>query len=185
MAPRLVPLRYDLIHAPPGTDATVRAQRVMDLRRVVLADADGNLVLGGETTPLASNVLTYTSQVITQADLTTGATKVLALASPPTAMLPVGCYVITTGGPVASNNGSTTGLAVEVGVTADPDSLMKSVSVFGTAGRKGGARGDDLNSFRSADALEIKFTATGGAPNVTHITGLSLRVVLLYIKAPV
>ena len=178
-------LDINLIHPPPGTLSVVAAQRVMDLRRVAMVDADGNFVLGGQTAPLAANVLTYTSQIVTQADFTSGETKSIALADEPTNIVPIACYVVTTGGPVIGTI-NTSGLTVEVGTSGDPDSLMKSVSVFGTAGRKGGARGDDVNSYRTADALEIKFTSVGGVTkNLTDITGLSIQVVLLYVKAPV
>lgn len=180
-----LPVEVPLIHAPPGTLRAVAGRQVMDLRRAVLADVNGNLVLGGQAAPLAANVLTYTSQVITQADFTSGETKSIALVGEPTNILPIGCYVITTGGPVGGTS-NTSGLMVEVGTSGDPDSLMKSVSVFGAADRKGGGAGDDINSYRKADALELKFTAGGTVTkNLTDITGLSIRVVLLYIKAPV
>lgn len=164
---------------------TAAFQGVLDLSRVVFVDEDGNAQYGEtSSSPVIASPPYYTSQVITQADFTSGSTKSIALTSPPTNMVPIGCYVVTTG-TVAGNGASTNALTVEVGRSADPDSLMKSVSVFGAAGRKAGLRGDELNSLRVSDALEIKFTAGGGAPNVTDITGLSLRVVILYAKAPV
>lgn len=189
------PLYFDLIRPPGGEPGsadvafeTIASKRVLDLRRVPVVDADGQLLVGGEAVPLTVpgqvGVKAYTSQTITQADFTSGTTMIIALTGEPTAMIPIGCYVITTGGPVAGN-GDTTGLTVEVGRAADPDSLMKSVSVFGAAGRAGGLVGAELGSFRNADALEIKFTATGGDPDVVDITALSLRVVILYIPAPV
>lgn len=127
--------------------------------------------------------LRYISQKITEADLSSGATCTVALTGEPTAMIPQAAYVVTDES-TTSGNGATTGLTCEVGLAGDPDFLMVSTSVFGAAGRKEAYAGVGIDSYRASDALVVKFTAVGaGSENCSHITNLSMRVVILY--APV
>lgn len=122
------------------------------------------------------------SATVDTSSFTTGATATINLSSPPTAMIPIGVYVTTASGDtVASSNGSTTGLAVEIGIGSDADFYMASVSIFGTAGAKEGAPGVGLGGYRAADTIQAKFTATGGAPNVAHIIGMELSVTVYYM----
>lgn len=146
--------------------------------------ADGNVAISGSlnvggaaTVPLRR----YVSQAITQADFTGGsATQSIALTGEPTGMLPDKVYVVTDGGPVASSSGDTTGLSCEVGIASDPDLFMQSANLLGAAGRKEAYAGQGLHGYRAADPIEIKFTATGPAADLAHITGLSVRVVMVY-----
>lgn len=125
----------------------------------------------------------YVSQLITEADLSSGATCTVALTGEPTAMIPQAAYVVTSES-TTSGNGATTGLTCEVGLAGDPDFLMVSTSVFGSAGRKEAYAGVGIDSYRAADPLVVKFTAVGaGSENCSHISNLALRVVILY--APV
>ena len=124
----------------------------------------------------------YVSQLITQASLSAGASCTVALTGEPTGMIPIACYVVTDE-TTTSGNGSTTGLAAEVGIASgDADFLMTSVSVFGSASRKSTATtGVGLHCYRASDALAVTFTATGGAPDCAHITNLNMYVVILYV----
>lgn len=122
----------------------------------------------------------YVSQLITQADLSSGATCTVALTGEPTAMIPQACYVVTDES-TTSGNGATTGLTCEVGIAGDPDFLMVSTSVFGAAGRKEAYAGVGIGSYRAADAIVAKFTAVGaGSEDCDDISNLNLRVVILY-----
>lgn len=122
----------------------------------------------------------YVSQKITEADLSSGATCTVALVGEPTAMIPTACYVVTDEA-TTSGNAATTGLSVEIGIAGDADFHMASTSVFGAAGRKEAYRGVGLSGYRASDAIIAKFTATGaGSENCSHITNLSMRVVLRY-----
>ena len=122
----------------------------------------------------------YVSQKITEADLSSGTSCTVALVGEPTGMIPTACYVVTDEA-TTSGNAATTGLSVEIGIVGDPDFHMASTSVFGAAGRKEAYRGVGLGGYRSADAIIAKFTVTGGgSENCSHITNLSLRVVLRY-----
>lgn len=122
----------------------------------------------------------YISQKITEADLSSGATCTVALTGEPTGMIPQACYVVSDES-TTSGNAATTGLTCEIGIAGDPDFLMVSTSVFGAAGRKEAYAGVGIDSYRASDALVAKFTAVGGgSENCSHITNLSLRVVVLY-----
>lgn len=128
-------------------------------------------------------MMRYVSQLITQADLSAGATCTVALTGEPTAMIPQACYVVSDES-TTSGDGATTGLTCEVGLAGDPDFLMVSTSVFGAAGRKEAYAGVGIDSYRAADPLVVKFTAVGaGSEDCADITNLNLRVVVLY--APV
>jgi hypothetical protein len=155
-----------------AVDGTVSASG-LDLSFAALADIDlpGGLFL----------VKSWSATVDTSA-FTTGATATINLATPPTAITPIGVLVTTASGDtVASSNGSTTGLAVEIGIASDPDLYMTSISVFGAAGAKQGAPGVGLGGYRAADTIQAKFTATGGAPDVGHITGMELTATVYYL----
>lgn len=122
------------------------------------------------------------SATVDTSSFTTGATATINLTSPPTAFLPIAVSVTTASGDtVASSDGDTTGLAVEIGVASDPDLYMASVSVFGAAGAKQGAPGVGIGGYRAADTIQAKFTAAGGAPDVAHITGMEMSVTVYYL----
>ena len=128
----------------------------------------------------------YVSQRIAMSDVTSGATQSIALTGEPAGSIPIAAYIecYATGG-VSSSSGSTTGLTVEVGTAGDPDGYVKSVSIFGVTGKVVGAvRGDMIGGYRGADALLLKLTATGGAPDVAHIAeNLDLKIVVIYLTA--
>lgn len=145
----------------------------LDLSFAAIADID---------LPGGAHLVRSWSATVDTSSFTTGATATINLASPPTAMIPIGVRVTTASGDtVASSNGSTTGLAVEIGIGSDADFYMASVSIFGTAGAKEGAPGVGLGGYRAADTIQAKFTATGGAPNVAHIIGMELSVTVYYM----
>ncbi len=122
----------------------------------------------------------YVSQVITQANLSAGATCTVALTGEPTTMIPQACYVVTDE-TTTSGSGDTTGLTVEIGISGDDDAYMVSTSVFGAAGRKEAFAGAVIDSYRAADAIVAKFTAVGaGSEDCADISNLNLRVVILY-----
>lgn len=124
--------------------------------------------------------LRYVSQLITQANLSAGATCTVALTGEPTAMIPQACYVVTDE-TTTSGSGDTTGLTVEIGISGDDDAYMVSTSVFGAAGRKEAFAGAVIDSYRAADAIVAKFTAVGaGSEDCADITNLNMRVVILY-----
>lgn len=133
----------------------------------------------GVTTTLAAPGLKYVSNEITLAGVASGQTAIYDLTGEVAGWIPEHVWVHTSGA-VASNNGNTTGVAVEVGVAADPDSYMGTVSAFGAAGIKQGARGVSLDLIRT-DAVQLKLTTAGGAgSNVQHLTGFTAKVVILY-----
>lgn len=125
--------------------------------------------------------LRYVSQLITQANLSAGATCTVALTGEPTAMIPQACYVVTDEA-TTSGSGDTTGLTVEIGLNGgDADAYMVSTSVFGAAGRKEAFAGAVIDSYRAADAIVAKFTAVGaGSEDCADISNLNMRVVILY-----
>lgn len=128
----------------------------------------------------------YVSQSITANDVTSGATQSIALTGEPTGAIPIAAYVeCYPGAGVSSSNGSTTGLTVEVGTAGDPDGYVKSVSIFGATSKvANGVQGDMIGCYRGTDALFLKLTATGGAPNVAHIAeNLYVKVVVIYLTA--
>lgn len=152
-------------------------------------DANGAITLDGASSitypPNYPGVRRYVSQAITEADFSAGATDEVALTGFPTACQPIACYVVTSGGPVVSGDGATTGLTASVGLTGggNGELYLGAASVFGAAGRKEGSTGGSLlGKYRAADAPIVVFTAVGGgSEDVTDITGLSLRVVVHYI----
>lgn len=122
----------------------------------------------------------YVSQKITESALSSGATCTVALTGEPVGMVPRYCYVVTDE-TTTSGNGATTGLTVEIGIVGDPDFHMVSTSVFGAAGRKEAYAGVGIDGYRANDAIIAKFTAVGaGSENCSHITNLSMYVVLMY-----
>lgn len=124
----------------------------------------------------------YVSQLITQAALSAGATNTINLTGEPTAIIPIAAYVVTDE-TTTSSNGATTGLSAEVGISGDPNFLLESTSVFGAAGRKEAYAGVGMGGYRSADAIQLKLTATGaGSEDCAHISNLNLYVVLYYIS---
>lgn len=149
-----------------------------------------NLDVDGGTVDLSSvmtltmpngftEVKTYTSSEL-NISLSGVATETIDLPGPQSAII-LGA-VITTLGAVSSSNGSTTGLAAEVGIASDPDFLLQSLSVFGAAGKKQSLSGVGLGGYRAADTFQLKLTATGGAPNVAHIEGFGAFVTIYYIE---
>lgn len=152
--------------------------------------ATSTVDLSGATVTLPTGqtaVKRYVSQRIAASDVIGGtATQSIALTGEPAGSIPIAAYIecYATGG-VASSNGSTTGLTVEVGTSGDADGYVKSVSIFGATGKVAGAvRGDMIGCYRGADALLLKLTATGGAPNVAHIAdNLDLKIVVIYLTA--
>ncbi|MBL8970922.1 MAG: hypothetical protein JNK56_10100 [Myxococcales bacterium] len=175
------PVPLELMYPPEGRLSSVAGRPTVDLRNAVFLDGvDGAVVLPADQQVVKS----WISDPITQADLVGGsATQVIDLVAEPTALIPLAVYVVTSV-ETTSSNGSTTGLAAEVGIAADPDAYMATISVYSTAGRKGGAPGVALQSYRANDPIQLKLTATGGAANIGHISALSIRVVLLYLSPP-
>lgn len=142
----------------------------------VLFSTDG----GVTTTTAAPPGLKYVSSEITLEGVASGQTATYDLTNEVAGWIPEHVWVHTSGA-VASNSGDTTGVAVEVGVAADPDSYMATVSAFGAAGIKQGARGVSLAGLIRTDALQLKLTTAGGASsNVQHLTGFAAKVVILY-----
>lgn len=157
-----------------GINLSTFAPDVLDLSNATITmptSVDGPMV-----------VQRYVSPVITSAMLTpSGASKIITLTGAPVGAFILGT-VVKTSGAVTSSNGSTTGLSIEVGYTADPDSVLKSMSVFGAAGIKTGPASLGVSQLQyEANTLEVKLTATGGAPDVTHIVGLGLTITVLYL----
>lgn len=124
----------------------------------------------------------YVSQKITESALSSGTTNTINLTGEPTAMIPVAAYVVTDEA-TTSGNVATTGLTVEIGISGDPNFHLESTSVFGAAGRKEAYAGVGMGGYRSADAIQAKFTAVGaGSENCSHITNLSMYVVIYYLQ---
>lgn len=124
--------------------------------------------------------LKYVSQEILSADMTSGTTKTIALTGFPANITPEYCYVHTAAEVASSSMANTTGATVEVGTGGDPDALMGSISIFGAAAPVTGARGVELGKLATL-TVNLKITATGpGTPNVTHLTGLQIKVVVGY-----
>lgn len=122
----------------------------------------------------------YVSQKITESALSSGATCTVALTGEPVGIIPRACYVVTDES-TTSGNVATTGLTVEIGIAGDADFHMVSTSVFGAAGRKEAYAGVGIDGYRASDAIIAKFTAVGaGSENCSHITNLSMYVVLYY-----
>lgn len=168
------PSASTLVSGAVQVDLSNFAPDTLDLSNATL------VMPSGATGPMV--VQRYVSQVITSAMLTpSGATKIIALTDAPVGAFIIGT-VVSSANAVTSSSGSTTGLAVEVGYTADPDSVLKSLSVFGAAGIKTGPSSLGVSQLQyQAATLEAKFTATGGAPDVTHIEGLALTITVLYL----
>lgn len=129
-----------------------------------------------------TEVKTYTSSEL-NISLSGVATETFDLPGPESAII-LGA-VITTMGAVSSSNGSTTGLAAEVGIASDPDFLLQSLSVFGAVGKKQSISGVGMGGYRAADTFQLKLTATGGAPDVAHIEGFGAYVTIFYIEIDV
>lgn len=127
--------------------------------------------------------LQYVSQEILSADMTSGTTKTIDLVGISGLLIPEYCYVHTALEVASASMANTTGATVEVGTGGDPDALMAAISVFGAAAATSGARGVELGKLGTfaAGALKFKITATGpGTTNVTHISGLKIKVVIAY-----
>lgn len=131
---------------------------------------------------LGTLITLYECPELTIDGFTASATQSIELDFIPVNAVFLACWATTeSGSDITSSNGSTTGLSLEIGTPADPDAIMTSVSIFGTKGVKRGNAGV-WQGTRISETLEMKFTATGGAPNLTHIQGMGLVVHLLYIS---
>lgn len=172
------PTAATLDHGVVRIDLANFAPDALDLSNATLTMPDAPAA--GTSAPMV--VQRYVSQTITSAMLTpSGATKVIALTGAPVGAFILGC-VVETAEEVTSSTGDTTGLEIEVGYTADPDSILKSLSVFGAAGIKTGPATLGVTQGQyQAETLEVKFTATGGAPDVEDIDDLALTVTILYL----
>lgn len=125
----------------------------------------------------------YTSQVITQADLTAGASCTVALTGEPTSDVPLAAYMVTALA-TTSSAGTTTGLTCQLGIAGLPASYIADTSIFGAAGLKEAYTGTLITTARAADALVATFTATGGTPDCAEINQLSITFVVLYASIP-
>lgn len=122
----------------------------------------------------------YISQMITQADLTAGATCFVNLTGLPSQWISMVAYVITTSS-TTSSSGNTTGFFVQIGNADDPEIYMGiTPNLLGAAGRFGGGVGIGSQVYENTPTARATFTATGGAPNCSHIDNLRLNVIIIY-----
>lgn len=110
----------------------------------------------------------WVSNVITQADLTGG---VVLAAS----------YLQTTA-TASSSNGNTTGATLSLGISGSTQGyLATGANVLGAAARLANAAGTLLGCYRAGDTPQITITATGGSPDLAHLT-ISVRAVVYYLE---
>ncbi|WP_434424593.1 hypothetical protein [Nannocystis pusilla] len=124
----------------------------------------------------------WVSNVITQADLTGGqASQSVNLTGFPGGVVLAASYLQTTA-TSSSSNGSTTGATLSLGISGSTQGyLATGANVLGAAARLANAAGTLLGCYRAGDTPQITITATGGAPDLAHLT-ISVRAVVYYLE---
>lgn len=131
------------------------------------------------------HVYRWVSAQVTEADITSGTSQGIALSGFPTGVIPISAYLIADE-QATSGNGSTTGLTAQLGVSGATGVYLNAGANLlsaSTTGRLANYAGSVLGSYRAADALLLTITATGGAPDVDHISNFAMRVVVDYRRA--
>jgi len=139
------------------------------------------------TTPSAPATASYVmkrwvSNTITQAALTGGqASQSVNLTGFPAGCVPTAAYLQTTAA-ASSGNANTTGATMSLGISGSTQAyLATGANVLGSAARLANAAGTLLGSFRASDTPQITITATGGSPDLAHLT-ISMRAVVYYLE---
>lgn len=139
------------------------------------------------TTPSSPSTASYlvkrwVSNTITQAALTGGqASQSVNLTGFPAGVVPIAAYLQTTA-TASSSNGNTTGATLSLGISGSTQGyLATGANVLGSAARLANAAGTLLGCYRAADTPQITVTATGGSPDLAHLT-ISMRAVVYYLE---
>ncbi|MCY1055426.1 hypothetical protein [Nannocystis sp. SCPEA4] len=139
------------------------------------------------TTPSSPATASYmvkrwVSPTITQADLTGGqASQSVNLTGFPGGVVLAASYLQTTA-TSSSSNGGTTGATLSLGISGSTQAyLATGANVLGAAARLSNAAGTLLGTYRASDVPQVTITATGGSPDLAHLT-LSCRAVVYYLE---
>lgn len=100
----------------------------------------------------------------------------------PANVLVLGSHIVITTA-LTFSNGSTTGVSAKIG-NADDDGFGTSIALAGTAGYRRPAPGALVGGVVAGgtSGLIATFTATGGAPNLAHVSAGAGKVVIDFIE---